>query len=238
MKYVCPGCDRLVEVSAFRIDAGTLVLRCLRCGEESRAGPDSAPFAAPVAAPPPRPASAAGPNVVQLRPGTSEGIRLAAEVAESGDPFGVPPGRCPKCVAPRPESAQSCPSCGLTYDLYEPEALVPTPGLADRWTGLLAEWGDAGLHEQLVREAVARGELAAVGRLYRLRLAACPEDPIAMHGRDEVVRLATAHGAAVAPTERTRGGGGARWGLAAAFIFFALIMGGLVAYVFQSLGPR
>jgi hypothetical protein len=209
MKYVCPGCDRLVEVGAFRLDAGALLLRCPRCSEESRAEPFEArapAFMDPPAAPPtPPPRPVAAPqalNVVPLRPGTSEAVRLALEASKSDDPFKVPDGRCPKCVAARPDGAEACPACGLTYELFDPATVKPSTGLSQRWVALLAAWEDAALHERMLQESVARGELATVGRLYRLRLVCSPEDPIAAHGRDEVLRLATAHGAAAVPTAR------------------------------------
>ena len=41
------------------------------------------------------------------------------------------------------------------------------------------------------RKAQQLDALAAVGRLYRLRLVAVPEDPIAAQGREDVLRLAS-----------------------------------------------
>ncbi|MDQ3265017.1 MAG: hypothetical protein M3Y59_15360 [Myxococcota bacterium] len=67
MKFLCPACDRLAEIASHRLDLGTLVLRCARCGAESRE--ESGPGAAPAPrSPMPAPALAAPAPVVSSSP--------------------------------------------------------------------------------------------------------------------------------------------------------------------------
>ena len=68
---------------------------------------------------------------------------------------------------------------------------MPTVWLEGSYKELLLDWQNDGRHEQLARAAQLRGELSNLGRLYRIRLAWFPNDPIAERGRDRVVRLAT-----------------------------------------------
>jgi hypothetical protein len=67
---------------------------------------------------------------------------------------------------------------------------MPSDPLAEAWRATLWGWSEWSLHERLLSMATARGELPAVGRLYRIRLVASPMAPIATRGRDEVLRLA------------------------------------------------
>ncbi|AKQ63221.1 hypothetical protein A176_000133 [Myxococcus hansupus] len=105
--------------------------------------------------------------------------------------FEPPEGVCPKCVAPRREEALACPQCGLVYVNHVPEAQAPSDVLVDAWRTLAARWEDWDAHDRLMTLAAGRGELAMVGRLYRIRLARAPGDTAAQRGRDEVVRRAT-----------------------------------------------
>jgi hypothetical protein len=66
----------------------------------------------------------------------------------------------------------------------------PSPELRAAWTELAGQWDDLAAHDRTVALAATRGELAAVGRLYRIHLARQPRDPIATRGRDEVLRRA------------------------------------------------
>ncbi|MFP2962276.1 hypothetical protein ACLEPN_31970, partial [Myxococcus sp. 1LA] len=105
--------------------------------------------------------------------------------------FEPPPGVCSKCVGPRREEALSCPQCGLVYVNYLPGESPLSDVLADAWRKVAARWEDWDAHDRVMTLAVGRGELAMVGRLYRVRLAREPEDAVARRGRDEVVRRAT-----------------------------------------------
>jgi hypothetical protein len=207
MKFQCEACERLVPLEVFRVEAGVLVVKCDRCGAESRArasaassvavgtaslpregappapGSPSPEAASPSAPPPPLRASSPALRVVR---GASPGA------APSGDAlFEPPPGFCPKCIAVRREGAESCAQCGLVYVNFLPDEHRPSGVLADAWRALAERWEDWEAHDRLMTLAMGRGELATLGRLYRLWLARVPEDPMAQRGRDEVVRRAT-----------------------------------------------
>ena len=105
--------------------------------------------------------------------------------------FEPPPGYCPKCVAVRREGTPSCAQCGLLYVNFLPDEHRPSAVLADMWRVLAERWDDWAAHDRLMTLAMGRGELAMLGRLYRLWLARAPDDAMARRGRDEVVRRAT-----------------------------------------------
>ncbi|MFL5350414.1 MAG: hypothetical protein ACJ8AT_37055 [Hyalangium sp.] len=200
MRYLCDACERLAPPAAFRVELGVLVMTCARCGQESRARPEEALVAAVAQtnaeaasqeAPAPRSSTVPSLKVVALRP--SEGqVREAAALARSEDPFAVPAGFCPKCIAARKEGAEACASCGLVYANFTPGEQQLSEPLRAAWLSVLERWDDRDAHDRLLSLAMGRGELAMAGRLYRIRLAQAPEDLYAQRGRDEVVRLATA----------------------------------------------
>jgi hypothetical protein len=207
VKFLCTHCDRLVEMERFALDGSSLVVTCPACGGESRAASaaspaapeppdaapaDAAPLPAPSAAPSPPPKRAAAPaqaSVVSLRTPTVEAIARAATSAKQ-KPFEVPSGYCPKCLSKRGADALACPNCGLTFAGAAAESFAPSEWLQGQWLRLLAGWGDEKLHESVRAQTMNHGELAPLGRLYRLRLADFPTDPYAIRGRDEVLRLA------------------------------------------------
>ncbi|QSQ22524.1 hypothetical protein JY651_46695 [Pyxidicoccus parkwayensis] len=244
MKFQCEACERLVPLEVFRVEAGVLVVKCDRCGAESRARmassvavgasslsgegasgtPGSPPREPPVAAVPGSPPAAAvlgsppvaampgpppaaavpGSSPVAAMPGplpappraSSPSLRVVrgreASVPLSGEAlFEPPPGHCPKCVAPRREDAEACAQCGLVYVNFNADEHRPSDVLADAWQALAAQWDDWDAHDRLMTLAMGRGELAMLGRLYRLRLARAPDDVMAQRGRDELVRRAT-----------------------------------------------
>jgi hypothetical protein len=176
MNVVCPACDRLVPLSAFRVDAGRLYLTCSRCGVESAAEGTAPPL--------PLPAPMA----------TSE-----ESTQVPSDAFAVPADRCPKCIAVRPAQASACPSCGLSFEGASVEEYAPSVELAAQWAELLAHWSDPEAHEKLVSAAALQGDLAPLGRLYQLRLAVVPEDAVARQGRDAVLARASVPAAFATP---------------------------------------
>ena len=243
MKYVCEGCERLVAPAAFRLEGPVLVLECERCGAATRAEPPArsgTPEATVPVPPPPAPAPREAEAQVPPRPaapalrvvsqrGMEESVRQAAELARAEDPFAPPPGHCPKCLAPRVEDALICPRCGLVYANYRPEEHRPSAPLGEAWLALLAHRDDEARHERFVQLALARGELAGAGRLYRLRLAQAPQDLFAQRGRDEVLRLASASSSAALALESAPPGGPARTrgvllGLLALFVLVAAVL--------------
>lgn len=104
--------------------------------------------------------------------------------------FEVPEGHCPKCISRRQANTEACATCGLVYAQSPTGAFAPSETLKAEWLQLTQTWGDEAKHEALRSTAFERGELAEVGRLYRLRRVAQPGDPLAQRGLDEVLRLA------------------------------------------------
>jgi hypothetical protein len=244
MRYLCDACERLAPPAAFRVELGVLVMTCARCGQESRARPEEALVAAVArsdepegsAGLPSRGVTAPSLKVVTLRP--SEGqVREAAELARSGEPFAVPPGYCPKCIAVRREGAESCAACGLVYSNFNPSEHELSEPLRSAWLTVLERWDDRDAHDRLLSLAVGRGELAMAGRLYRIRLAQAPEDLYAQRGRDEVVRLATASPVTFTPTPAHAQSGKAQLVAGLIFIIILLVVGMLLFRQFRlSLG--
>lgn len=208
MKVLCPHCERLVELERFRVEGAAVVVSCPRCAAETRleapglAAPATAAASAPGAArssvpppvmPGPRVSLASDPqasNVVMLRTSAHEAVERAAVAAEER-PFSVPEGLCPKCLVAR-TTQDACPQCGLVFAQFDEAAVLPPKWLRDEWLATLRDWGSDARHEQLRQRALQGGGLAAIGRLYRLRLAWSPGDPWAETGRTEVLRLAAA----------------------------------------------
>lgn len=207
MKAVCPSCERLIDVNAVKVVGGDAFVGCPKCGVESSLPITTEALPAltetPKAAPPlpmssrktPGPralvlaSSAEASNVVMLRAPTAAAVDSARAFADA-DPFQVPEGFCPKCVSKRVGSA-ACPTCGLAFERADVASLLPPEDLAAMWKELLREWGDDARHAAVRRLASERAQLPELARLYRLRLAAMPEDPIAQRGRDDVVTLAS-----------------------------------------------
>jgi hypothetical protein len=184
VKFVCSGCNRLEDVARFRLDGDALVVTCLQCGAENRASAKGAAPVEPATAPVLETASA--PLTAPLRGGAeSEGLSPPAGERV----FDVPDGHCPKCISRRSPEVAACPICGLVF-AQAVDTFSPSDGLKAQWLELLRCWSDEPRHEALRVEALRAGQLAEVGRLYRLRLAMRPEDLVAQRGRDEVLRLA------------------------------------------------
>lgn len=184
MKFLCTGCNRLLDVEKFRIDGATLIVTCV-CGTENRA---TATASTPAPAPAPAPARPVA-TVTALRTPTVEAISRAGKASLETNAFAVPDGYCIKCISKKTPLASACSTCGLSY-AASATAFQPSPWLQGEWLTLLGTWGDDRAHEALRVAAMNQGELAEVGRLYRLRLADTPDDPYASRGRDEVLRLA------------------------------------------------
>jgi hypothetical protein len=240
MRFLCDACERLAPPAAFRVELNTLVLTCARCGAESRGKAEEVAAAAlaeaaaaepaPSTPPPPPRASMPALKVVSLRP-SGEQVREAAELARSEDPFAVPPGFCPKCIAVRREDEPACASCGLIYACFVPAEHRASEPLRQAWLAVLSRWDDRDAHDRLLSLAMGRGELAQAGRLYRIRLAQAPEDLYAQRGRDEVVRLGLASAsAALTPTQPSKGGKKLQYVVA---FFLVLVLATAGFYVFR-----
>jgi hypothetical protein len=170
MNGLCSACGQPVELVDFRLDEGRVLVRCPACGKEQRLSVSDAGGAGDGAAP--------GPT---------------APAAPAIEPTFEPPrGFCPKCVAPRARDSAACPACGLVFANYQPGVLQPSAALAAAWTALAARWGHAAEHARFLRLAGAGDELAAAGRLYRVRLATAPDDGLARAGVEATVKMASA----------------------------------------------
>jgi hypothetical protein len=168
--------------------ANLVVLRLSDVGPR-KSGEPTPPPAEP---PPARPAS------VQVR-AVPEPLAAPRE-KDTEDPFSPPPGYCPKCIGGRKEGAVVCPFCGLEYARFKAEEFRPSTVLHSTWLGVLELWESKSAHDKVLALASERGELAILGRLYRIRLARFPEDAAAKRGREEVLRLASA-GSGLMPSE-------------------------------------
>jgi hypothetical protein len=196
VKVLCPHCDRLIALEVFRVEGEALIITCAKCGTESRV--ESAAAAVTQVATqgrsssmPPRVSLAStegGSNVVVLRTAGHEAAQKAARAADEG-PFVIPEGVCPRCIAPR-AATPSCPHCGILFESFDEASVLPPKWLREEWVEVLRDWGNELKHTQLRRKAQQTDGLAAVGRLYRLRQASVPEDPVAAEGRADVLRLA------------------------------------------------
>ncbi len=118
-------------------------------------------------------------------------VRAVSE-SSADDPFMPPPGYCPKCIGPRKDGSVVCPFCGLEYARFRTDEFRPSPAVASTWLGVQELWESKGAHDKILALASEKGELAGLGRLYRIRLARNPDDAMAKRGREEVLRLATA----------------------------------------------
>ena len=196
VKVLCPQCDRLIALEVFRVEGSSLIISCATCGAASRV--ESAPAAVNqvasqgrAASLPPRVSLAStegSSNVVVLRTAGHEAVQKAAKAADEG-PFAIPQDVCPKCIALRAPSP-SCPHCGILFESFDEATVLPPKWLREEWVEVLRDWGNELKHGQLRRKAQQTDDLATVGRLYRLRQAFVPEDPMAAEGRAEVLRLA------------------------------------------------
>lgn len=195
MKFLCPECERLISLEQFRLDGGVLVVTCQECSVETRveaAKPITQPLTQPITQPAaPRvtlASTAGGSNVVVLRTAGHEAVQKAAAAAET--PFTIPEGVCPKCIARRASSAE-CPHCGIRFETFDEATVLPPKWLREAWVDVLRAWDDEARHSAFRRKAQQADALAGVARLYRLRQAAVPEDPVAAEGLAEIVRLAS-----------------------------------------------
>lgn len=197
MKVLCPQCERLITLEVFRAEGAALIITCTRCGAESRVESQVAQLAlgapaaprAPSLAPKVSLASTEGAsNVVVLRTAGHEAVQKAAKAADEG-PFQLPEGVCPKCISPK-SGAPTCPHCGILFESFDEATILQPKWLRDEWVELLRDWGNEAKHVQLRRRSQQLDALAMLGRLYRLRQAAVPEDPVAAEGRADVLKLA------------------------------------------------
>jgi hypothetical protein len=227
MNGLCSACRQPVEVVDFRLDEGFVLVRCTGCGRQDRLSLSVSTGAGASAsvAPPPAPSPAGAPQ--------TEGP-TSIEAA-----FEVPPGFCPKCVAPRAAGASSCPACGLVFATAVVDGtLKPSPPLADAWRALAARWTDGPEHVRFLRQAAAGEELAAAGHLYRIRLARAPEDAVARQSLEAAVKLASAPVSVAALRQDTAAAPSSRRAKAVAMAAVLLLAPTLMFVLLRLLGRR
>ncbi|MEN9797121.1 MAG: hypothetical protein RL653_817 [Pseudomonadota bacterium] len=208
MKLLCPACERLGEPSSLRLESGCVVATCGRCGAKGSLGVlapiplDALPPPPGAAVPAPAPVPVA-PVVAPLRAVEGSPVSLVkgpsavspaspAAPSPEEDPYEVPAGRCPKCVAVRPEAAVNCAQCGLVFTNFAADEHRLKPGLDRAWRQLVQRWEDPALHDKLLQRAYTEQALPQVARLYQLRIARNEADTMARRGREELLRRAMA----------------------------------------------
>jgi hypothetical protein len=184
-------------------------------------------------APPPEPPPAAAPPPAQGARASSTSLRVVRDTGSmpsvgagssaSEDAFMPPAGFCPKCIGTRKEGAVVCPFCGLDFTRYRQDDFRPSPVVSSTWLGVLELWDSKSAHDKVLALASERGELPALGRLYRVRLARQPEDAMALRGREEVLRLASA-GSMLLATPPPDKGTKFRMAALGVFLFMLLIL--------------
>jgi hypothetical protein len=181
MNGLCSACKQPVEVVDFRLGEGVVVVRCPACGKQQRLSLSEASGDAE---------TRVVPRAPEVRPpSASPSFPKQAPVEPF---FEAPEGFCPKCVAPRTPEAKSCPACGLLFGKAQATDFAPSSGLGEAFRALAAHWGEAAAHARFLHLAAETGELAAAGRLYRIRLAKAPEDTVARASLEATVKMASA----------------------------------------------
>jgi hypothetical protein len=181
MNGLCPACKQPVEVVDFRLAEGIVVVRCAACGTQQRLALSEAGGA-----------ESRAPLPAQVPPGAPSPQSLPPQPLAIQPAFEPPAAFCPKCVAPRKQDASSCPSCGLVFGKALSSDVRPSATLAAAFVVLAAHWDDAQAHARFLHLAAEGSELAAAGRLYRIRLAEAPRDAVARAGLEATVKMASA----------------------------------------------
>jgi hypothetical protein len=118
-----------------------------------------------------------------------------------GSTIQIPPGHCPKCITPRAPQSLICNACGLVFANFRAEEHQPSAALESAWRALEDRWAKQDEHEKFLQMAFNMDELAKAGRLYRIRLAAVPDDAQAKVALESMVRMASTAAAAAAKTD-------------------------------------
>ncbi|ATB43822.1 hypothetical protein CYFUS_009302 [Cystobacter fuscus] len=192
-----------------------------RTPTESPSAPPSEP--PPVAAPPPAQGARASSTSLRVVRDTGSMPPVGSGSSAPEDAFMPPAGFCPKCIGTRKEGSVVCPFCGLDFARYRQDDFRPSPVVSSTWLGVLELWDSKSAHDKVLALASERGELPALGRLYRIRLARQPEDAMALRGREEVLRLASA-GSVLLATPPPDKGTKFRMAALGVFLFMLLIL--------------
>ena len=126
---------------------------------------------------------------------------VAPPAGPRGSTIQIPPGHCPKCIAPRTREATLCPACGLVFANFRAEEHQPSAALEAAWYGLTERWARPEEHEKFLQYAFNLDELARAGRLYRIKLANNPDDAQAKASLEAMVRMASTAASLAARTD-------------------------------------
>lgn len=162
----CPFCGTLTRAAWLRVADGSVELGCASCGAAARY-----PAFEPVS-------SAAPAAADRFDDETSRDAPTAASPDEQfeGETARTRPG------APTPAALlEACAGIGT----------VPAE-LLERYRRVLAEGDRAEAHDELLRYAVAAGQIEALGLVYRFRLERFPADTLAEQMRNKVISAAIA----------------------------------------------
>ncbi|MFY0581748.1 hypothetical protein ACN28S_52465 [Cystobacter fuscus] len=213
-------------------DAPGANLTVLRLSDVQQSPRTHTPSESP-STPPPEPPPPAAPPPAQGARASSSSLRVVRDTGSmpsvgsgssiSEDAFMPPAGFCPKCIGTRKEGSVVCPFCGLDFARYRQDDFRPSPVVSSTWLGVLELWDSKSAHDKVLALASERGELPALGRLYRIRPARQPEDAMALRGREEVLRLASA-GSMLLATPPPDKGTKFRMAALGVFLFMLLIL--------------
>src|SRR5581483_4030073 len=120
MRFLCPTCDQLSELSDARVEDGILFATCETCAAEARAYVSvSEPFLKSAA------------NAQGLRTSGSRPLLTLVRNEPQGprEEFSIPPGCCPKCIAVRRPGANACSECGLVEGNFRAQSFELSPAL-------------------------------------------------------------------------------------------------------------
>ena len=197
-------------------------------------GQPAAPNGTPPA-PPPAAAPAPVAAAQALRPRNTGATAVVVPPPQPGVVRGstiqIPPGHCPKCIAPRTAQALICNSCGLVFANFRAEEHQPSAALESAWRALEERWARQEEHEKFLQMAFNMGELAKAGRLYRIRLAAAPDDAQAKAALESMVKMASTAATAAAKTDPAEFQRNRRKMLAvSAMLFFVIPIAAFMVY--------
>jgi uncharacterized Zn finger protein (UPF0148 family) len=149
-----------------------------------------------------------------------------------GSTIQIPPGHCPKCITPRTPQALICNSCGLVFANFRAEEHQPSAALESAWRALEDRWAKQDEHEKFLQMSFNMGELAKAGRLYRIRLAAVPDDVQAKAALESMVKMASTAATAAAKTDPAELQRNRRKVLAvSAVLFFVIPIAAVMVYI-------
>lgn len=166
----CPRCSVTAPPVNLSLSGGSVVAQCGSCRHHFEVGTRAAPRR-------------------NLRLVTPLDMPAVNAMTPGANPFSPPGTCCPKCAAQK-RSLLNCVNCGADFGKLEVMSLQPPRWLREMWGMVWGMWDDVTAHESMLNEAVKRDALPALARLYRVRLAWSPKEPMAEACLKEVARRA------------------------------------------------